>query len=310
MDNDLRVSHADRERTAAQLRDHFAAGRLTHSELDDRLGAALSAVTSGDLRRVTGDLPAPGGWQLERRYRRLLALYPARYRRSHEDEILAVLLSAAADGQIRPSLAEAADLIMGALRVRAHAFRGRRGWRAAMALTGAGALLGLAAGAGLAAARPRAVTSTAIVAVTGKDSRIDLGHLREDEWRFVRERLASADEMIGAAVPLAYLENHVRVITPTDRLVEIQVQASNPALAVRAANAVTDAYFDLVRELWPAEGGAERAVILQRASITPGTSAAAEIAEYGGLGTAAGALAAAIIAAAQTRPPRRRLRAA
>lgn len=48
--------------------------------------------------------------QLERRYRWLLALYPKAFRREHEQEILAVLIACAADGQRRPRLAEAADL--------------------------------------------------------------------------------------------------------------------------------------------------------------------------------------------------------
>ena len=49
---------------------------------------------------------------LERRYRRLLRCFPARYRREHEQEILSVLMAGAADGQRRPGLAESADLVM------------------------------------------------------------------------------------------------------------------------------------------------------------------------------------------------------
>jgi hypothetical protein len=55
---------------------------------------------------------------LERGYRRLLACYPREFRRENEDEILGVLLSSAADGQRRVGVAEAADLIRGALRAR------------------------------------------------------------------------------------------------------------------------------------------------------------------------------------------------
>jgi hypothetical protein len=47
--------------------------------------------------------------RLERRYRALLALYPKAFRREHEQEILSVLMAAAADGQKRPRLAESAD---------------------------------------------------------------------------------------------------------------------------------------------------------------------------------------------------------
>jgi hypothetical protein len=56
----IRASDADRERIAARLREHFAEGRLTREELDERIAAALSAKTYGDLRRVMADLPEPG----------------------------------------------------------------------------------------------------------------------------------------------------------------------------------------------------------------------------------------------------------
>ena len=55
----MRVSDADRERVAERLREHFADGRLTSEELDERLAAALSAKTTGELRAVMADLPEP-----------------------------------------------------------------------------------------------------------------------------------------------------------------------------------------------------------------------------------------------------------
>lgn len=60
MDDRIRISDADRDGIAARLREHFADGRLTADELDERLTAALSAKTYGDLRRVMADLPEPG----------------------------------------------------------------------------------------------------------------------------------------------------------------------------------------------------------------------------------------------------------
>jgi Domain of unknown function (DUF1707) len=60
MDDRMRASDADRDRATARLREHFAEGRLTQAELDERISAALSAKTLGDLRRVTADLPEPG----------------------------------------------------------------------------------------------------------------------------------------------------------------------------------------------------------------------------------------------------------
>ncbi len=57
MNDRIRASDADRERVTARLRDHFAEGRLTQDELDERVTAALSAKTLGDLRELMTDLP-------------------------------------------------------------------------------------------------------------------------------------------------------------------------------------------------------------------------------------------------------------
>jgi uncharacterized protein DUF1707 len=59
IDDRIRISDADRERAAASLREHFAQGRLSSDELDERISAALSAKTVGDLRPVMADLPGP-----------------------------------------------------------------------------------------------------------------------------------------------------------------------------------------------------------------------------------------------------------
>jgi hypothetical protein len=59
MYDNIRISDADRERVTARLREHFAEGRLSSDELDERIAAALSAKTAGDLRGVMADLPGP-----------------------------------------------------------------------------------------------------------------------------------------------------------------------------------------------------------------------------------------------------------
>jgi hypothetical protein len=59
MNDHIRVSDADRERVADRLREHFAEGRLSSDELDERIAATLSAKTFAELRRVTADLPDP-----------------------------------------------------------------------------------------------------------------------------------------------------------------------------------------------------------------------------------------------------------
>jgi hypothetical protein len=55
---------------------------------------------------------------LEHGYRRLLACYPRRFRCENQEEILAVLMACAQDGQTRPSLEAAVDLLKGAVRMR------------------------------------------------------------------------------------------------------------------------------------------------------------------------------------------------
>lgn len=59
MDDRMRASDAEREAVTARLRDHYAEGRLTNDELDERVSAALSAKTFGELRTLTTDLPGP-----------------------------------------------------------------------------------------------------------------------------------------------------------------------------------------------------------------------------------------------------------
>ncbi|WP_181782209.1 DUF1707 SHOCT-like domain-containing protein [Pseudonocardia pini] len=54
---DLRVSHAERERVSTLLSQHFAEGRLTVDEYGQRAEAASVAVTRADLNRLLLDLP-------------------------------------------------------------------------------------------------------------------------------------------------------------------------------------------------------------------------------------------------------------
>jgi hypothetical protein len=55
---------------------------------------------------------------LQRRYRRLLACYPAAFRREHEHEMLSVLMAGAERGQRWPRLVEVADLLRSATSMR------------------------------------------------------------------------------------------------------------------------------------------------------------------------------------------------
>ena len=58
LDPELRASDEERERAAAEIRDHFAAGRLDDDELADRLDAVYRARTQGELQASRADLPA------------------------------------------------------------------------------------------------------------------------------------------------------------------------------------------------------------------------------------------------------------
>ena len=53
----MRASDADREQVAEFLRHAAGEGRLLVDELEDRLGAALSAKTYAELDAITADLP-------------------------------------------------------------------------------------------------------------------------------------------------------------------------------------------------------------------------------------------------------------
>ena len=60
MQNDTRVSDTDREAVAARLREHYAAGRLSLDEFQDRLDAVYRAQVAGELNMVTDGLPHEG----------------------------------------------------------------------------------------------------------------------------------------------------------------------------------------------------------------------------------------------------------
>jgi hypothetical protein len=57
-DPGLRASDEERDRAAAEIRDHFAAGRLDDDDLAERLDAVYRARTQGELRALRADLPA------------------------------------------------------------------------------------------------------------------------------------------------------------------------------------------------------------------------------------------------------------
>jgi len=60
----IRASDADRDRAAALLREHHAAGRLTAEEFHERMERAMEATTLGELDELMSDLPAIDLYQL------------------------------------------------------------------------------------------------------------------------------------------------------------------------------------------------------------------------------------------------------
>jgi hypothetical protein len=54
---DLRIGHAEREAAAASLREHYAQGRLTLDEFNERLDSVFKATTQSQLNLITHDLP-------------------------------------------------------------------------------------------------------------------------------------------------------------------------------------------------------------------------------------------------------------
>ncbi|MEV8638552.1 DUF1707 domain-containing protein [Streptosporangium sp. NPDC051023] len=54
---EMRASDGDRDKVAGVLREHYAQGRLTVEEFDERLEQLYSSKTYGELARLTSDLP-------------------------------------------------------------------------------------------------------------------------------------------------------------------------------------------------------------------------------------------------------------
>ncbi len=56
-DDGLRIGDAQRDAAVEALRGHYAEGRLSGSEFEERMGQALAATTAADLRPLFRDLP-------------------------------------------------------------------------------------------------------------------------------------------------------------------------------------------------------------------------------------------------------------
>ncbi len=106
----------------------------------------MSELEGRDALEPSGGQSMADSASLEHGYRRLLAFYPRAFRRENEEEILAVLMACAQDGQTRPSLEASIDLLKGAARMRLRPRAGQpRTVFAAVRLMWAGAAAELAA---------------------------------------------------------------------------------------------------------------------------------------------------------------------
>ncbi|MER5319720.1 DUF1707 SHOCT-like domain-containing protein [Streptosporangium roseum] len=54
---EMRASDGDRDKVASVLREHYAQGRLTVEEFDERLEQLYTSKTYGELATLTSDLP-------------------------------------------------------------------------------------------------------------------------------------------------------------------------------------------------------------------------------------------------------------
>jgi hypothetical protein len=114
--------------------------------------------------------------RLERRYQRLLRLYPKGYREERGAEMFATFMDAAESGRARPARREVAALVVGGLRVRAGAVAtSSPGWAWLSALRVAAVLLVAHAAAQSAAHAGRIVFSELLMG-RGLTPLSDLGH--------------------------------------------------------------------------------------------------------------------------------------
>ncbi len=171
-----------------------------------------------------------GEGALERRYRRLLAWYPAGHRRAYGEEMIGVLMAAAPGGARRPGLAGAADLVRGGLRAR---FRAGVRWFAGV--ESALVVLALAAPPLLALRwrRTGAVVALALAgwyliivfgSLPGEISHFGISQLWQWPWLAQGEGISSSLALLLGAAALAWSpgpRRGIEILTPKSWLVLI-----------------------------------------------------------------------------------------
>ncbi|MFF4959953.1 DUF1707 domain-containing protein [Streptomyces sp. NPDC001222] len=89
-----RIGDQERESAARQLGEHFASGRLTKSQLDERLGVVLAAETAPALDEALHDLPEPSVPVPDQKRRGRWATAAARLKSRRGTRALALALAA------------------------------------------------------------------------------------------------------------------------------------------------------------------------------------------------------------------------
>ena len=80
----VRAGNDDRRRVTDLLQAHYVAGRLTSTELEERIERALAAQTLGDLDKLLADLPPADAWSAQQSRRDGRAEHRARRRKVGE----------------------------------------------------------------------------------------------------------------------------------------------------------------------------------------------------------------------------------
>ncbi|MEV6024907.1 DUF1707 domain-containing protein [Streptomyces sp. NPDC052036] len=93
-----RIGDQEREAAAQQLGEHFASGRLTKSQLDERLGVVLAAETAPALNEALHDLPDPSAAPSDQQRRGRWAGVAARLKSRRGTRALALAVAAWAAG--------------------------------------------------------------------------------------------------------------------------------------------------------------------------------------------------------------------
>jgi len=186
------VTDADREACAAQLREHYAVGRLSLDEFQDRLDAVYRAQTVRELGMVTDSLPREG-----------VAILPGMpwdgYRGGYPLDVAKMRAALSRAGRrimLAFGIVTAGSLLVLTLLI--------------TALVVHGGLFGVVAGALL------AILAVGVAAALPSAEHVDWPHLRRLARRFPRREPATANDLTTIIRGLVESTDGIRAATLTD----------------------------------------------------------------------------------------------